>query len=169
MDALQVIKENIGEAKFELTGTMADVNDQMANWDPKGRAHNIASLYAHIVQGEDMAVSGMFQGKPTLWQRDGWDKKLNIAFNGMQQPEHRLMNVNLAALKPYVEAVTKATDAYLAGLKPADLDRKLALGGPIGEQTLAWCLQVIVAGNIRAHTGEISALKGVQGHKGYPF
>ncbi|MSQ13677.1 MAG: DinB family protein [Dehalococcoidia bacterium] len=147
---------------------MADVNDQMAGWDPKSKAHNIGSLYAHIVQGEDMAINGMLQGKPTLWQQDRWDKKLNIAFNGMQQPEPRIMNVNLAAMKPYVEAVTKATDAYLAGLKPADLDYKLTIGGPIGEQTLAWCLQVMLAGNIRAHTGEISALKGRLGPQGLP-
>ena len=60
-------------------------------------------------------------------------------------------------------------EAYLANLKPVDLDRNMDLGAPMGQHTVGWILQVFVAGNIRAHTGEISALKGTQNMKGYPF
>ena len=169
MDTVELIKENINEARFELSGTMADVTPTMCNWAPPGKAHSIGALYAHIIQGEDMIISGMLQGKAPLWQRDGWDKKLNIPNNSHQQEQWRTMKIDLATIKPYAEAVTKATEAYLASLKPADLERKIPVGPPMGDQTVAAILQVFFAGNVRAHTGEISALKGVQGFKGYPF
>jgi hypothetical protein len=169
MDALQAIRENLTFAREAFVGTIADVTPAMAAWDPKGKANNIASLYAHTIHGEDMVIQGMLQGKPQLWERDGWDKKLNIPFNGMMTEANRLMRVDLAAMKPYAEAVAKATNAYLASLKPADLDRKITVGPPLGDQTVGWVIQMFVASNFYMHAGEISALKGIQGHKGYPF
>jgi hypothetical protein len=62
--------------------------------------------------------------------------------------------------------VWAATDAYLSSLTPADLDRKVKLGAR--ELTVAEML-LLAASQALSHTGEIAALKGVQGAKGLPI
>lgn len=41
--------------------------------------------------------------------------------------------------------------------------------GATGEYPLGWALSVLIAQHAAAHSGEIAALKGVQGLKGLPF
>ena len=62
------------------------------------------------------------------------------------------------------------TDAYLGSLTDADLERELDLTAMgFGKLSLGALLGTAVLANTFAHTGEISALKGIQGSKGYPF
>jgi hypothetical protein len=76
------------------------------------------------------------------------------------------VQVDLPSLRQYAQAVYASTDAYLASLSPADLDA--AFQGFVGLETLGSFLTGL---GLHAgwHTGEISAIKGVQGNKGYPF
>jgi hypothetical protein len=39
----------------------------------------------------------------------------------------------------------------------------------LGVRTVDWCLSALITSHINNMAGEISALKGVQGAKGYPF
>jgi hypothetical protein len=55
----------------------------------------------------------------------------------------------------------------LASITPEDLERKIDT--PIGELNLGQLLETFVIWHVNAHCGEISALKGCQGAKGYPF
>jgi hypothetical protein len=77
------------------------------------------------------------------------------------------IRVDLPVLHEYTKAVAEATQSWLASLGPEDLERKL--NTPIGELNLAQMLETFVIWHINAHCGEISALKGCQGVKGYPF
>ena len=82
----------------------------------------------------------------------------------------RRVQVDLASLKSYAEAVYAATDAFLASLSDADLDRELDLTAVgFGQQKLSWILNFLVLNHIGTETGEISALKGIQRVKGYPY
>jgi len=56
--------------------------------------------------------------------------------------------------------VWAATDAYLANLAPAELERMVKFAG--GERSLADML-MLTASHTLGHAGEISALKGIQG------
>jgi hypothetical protein len=80
----------------------------------------------------------------------------------------RGVKLNLAPFREYAKAVYAATDAYIAGLSDADLERKVQTGF-VGEQTVAFVMSSILAWHAAQHTGEIAALKGVQGLKGLPF
>ena len=75
--------------------------------------------------------------------------------------------MDLPALQAYSQAVAGAIQSWLASLVPDDLER--TVNTPIGELTLARLLEVFVTWHITAHCGEIAALKGCQGVKGYPF
>jgi hypothetical protein len=114
-------------------------------------------------------INGMLQGQPSIWERDGWGEKLGVPNVARHtQDVARGFKCDVAALKPYQEAVYASTQAYLDSLSDADLDRELE--GPGGRpMTVADALTNALVGNVLAHTGEISALKGVQGAKGYAF
>jgi len=79
----------------------------------------------------------------------------------------RTIRVDVAALHAYTKAVAEAIQAWLASLAPEDLERELET--PIGKLNVGQMLETFVIWHINAHCGEISALKGCQGFKGYPF
>jgi hypothetical protein len=168
VDAVQMLKAALNNSHVWFDGTCADVSMEQANFVPAGIAHPIGELAAHVIQSEDWFINGMLQGQPTIWERDGWGDKL-----GMPNVVRQTLEVakgfrgDVAALQPYKEAVYKNSEAYLGSLKPADLDRELDFMGskmPLGE-----LFSMLIIGNTFAHTGEISALKGIQGARGYPF
>ena len=78
----------------------------------------------------------------------------------------RAVQVDLSAARAYAQAVYAATDDYLASLSEADLDSPLDIPG-LGQRSLAWLLSQWVLGHVHDETGEISAIKGVNGMIGY--
>jgi len=116
-----------------------------------------------------MFVQTLIQGQPTLWDAGGWSAKI-----GLKTPpggnegwdEIRETPLALASVLPYQEAVQAATDAYLARLTPEELDRKIDFFG--SQQPVAEALAIVIAHDA-SHAGDIAAVKGVQGAKGYPF
>ncbi|MSQ15433.1 MAG: hypothetical protein EXR50_06175 [Dehalococcoidia bacterium] len=71
----------------------------------------------------------------------------------------------------YAKVVFANTDSFLGSLKDSDLEREIDLlqfGFP-NNMTMGAFLGQMLLGNTYAHTGEISALKGVMSMKGYPF
>ena len=68
--------------------------------------------------------------------------------------------------RPVYPAVRAETDAYLAGLTPEELDRKVTTF--MGELPVGAVLALFI-GHQAHHLGEVSALKGAQGVKGLPF
>lgn len=144
--------------------------DVIANNLPDATITSIGSVYAHIVMSEDAIVNGMLQGKPTIYESDGWKEKIGISFEGrpsLEQEWARKLVLDLGPFKEYAQAVYANSDAYIGGLPDADLDQKKQT--PIGEQSVGWVLAALLATHLPQHTGEIAALKGVQGLKGLPF
>ncbi len=168
MDGVEVMRGTVRAAHDWFQGTIADLTPEQANYLPPGTAHPIAEIVTHVVQSEDNIVNRMLRGQVPLWERDGWGAKLDLP-NVAQQDEQvaRAFKADVAALRPYIEAVYRSVDEYLGGLQPADLDREIA--GRAGKMTVAEVLGRILVGNTLAHTGEIAAIKGIQGGRGYPF
>ncbi len=82
----------------------------------------------------------------------------------------RSVRVDLNALGAYTQAALANADAYLASLTEEGLERKIDLSVVgLGEQTVAFLVNNAVVAHVRDHCGEISALKGAQGLRGYPF
>jgi hypothetical protein len=170
MDGVEAVRRAVHHARSWYQGTIADVTAAQAVTVPPGVVHPIGELAAHIVQSEDGIVNGMLQGKPTVWEQGGWSAKLGGMPNLMRHDTAtaRSVKADPQSLQEYTQAVYASVDAYLDGLTPADLDREVQVG-PAGTMAVADVLTNILAGNTLAHTGEISALKGLQGAKGYPF
>lgn len=173
MNTVQLIRDQIKTAHDWLEGTMADVTPQMANFVPPGQAHSVGTRYAHAIVAEDTSTHSMLQGGAPLYTStfagktgvadppSAWGSKLEWAQNE---------KVDLGALRQYAQAVYKATDDYVASLKEADLEKEVDLTQVgFGKWSVGAFLITFVLGHARDIMGEISAIKGVQGARGYPF
>lgn len=173
MDGVGVLKSAFGGAHMWCQGTIADVTAAQANAVPPGVVHRIGELMAHILHCEDFMVNTGIQGQRSLWERDGWGAKLGGEML-VELPipgKGRAYQYDPKAMCEYGEAVFANTDAFLDSLKETDLERELDLvqfGFP-NNMTVGTFLTTMLLGNTYAHTGEISALKGWLGAKGYPF
>jgi hypothetical protein len=68
----------------------------------------------------------------------------------------------------YGKAVQESLDAYVASLQDDDLQKPFDLSMiGMGMQTVGMVLNLTLL-NVYCHAGEISAIKGLQGLKGYP-
>ena len=170
MNAQEAVRSQLGFWHQVGNTVMGDCADSLNSRLPNANVGSIASIYAHAVFAEDGIVNGMFQSKPTLFQSGGWDAKTGVKApdSPRQTPEWAAgVKMDLATFQEYAKQVFAQTDAYLAGLPDAEMDRKVQ--GPVGETTLGSILVNVLGPHYQQHIGEIAALKGVQGLKGLPF
>jgi hypothetical protein len=173
MNTIELVQYSLGNAFAILGQVTADLTQEQADWIPPGIANPIGGLYWHTISSADRIVHGWVMGEAPLSERDKWQEKVLTV--SVPEPEHggdylaylRAIRVDLPALHEYSKAVAEAAQGWLASLSPEDLERKIDT--PIGELNLAQLLETFVIWHVNAHCGEISALKGCQGARGYPF
>jgi hypothetical protein len=171
MNAVELLKYALGNAFGILDQVVADVDQEQADWMPPGVANPIGALYWHTVSSVDVAVHDSVRGRPPLSQSAGWYEKVVIASAPEEEEDPvaqmQAIRVDLVALHDYAQATAQAVQDWLASLTPEDLER--AIDTPVGELNLGQMLELFVIWHINAHCGEIAALKGCQGAKGYPW
>jgi hypothetical protein len=171
MDALSVLREGIQWGHGLVEQVMADVTPEQAHTAPPGSAHPIAAIYAHALLAEDAIVNLMLRGGTPLFASE-WAEACGVPNPTMFISEEwaRSLRVDLDALRSYSQAVSASTVSYLDSLTPADLEATHDLtSAGLGQQTVGWMLNMLVAGHLNNMAGELSCLKGLQGLKGYPF
>jgi DinB superfamily len=173
MNTVELTQYALGNAFDILEQVVADLTQEQADWIPPGVANPIGASYWHTVSGADEVVCRWALGQEPLHQREGWQTKvLTVSAPEPENPEGyfawmRTIRVDLPALHEYAKETAGALHAWLGSLKPEDLER--TINTPIGEHNLAQMLETFIIWHINAHCGEISALKGCQGARGYPF
>ncbi len=171
MHAVQFAGHALAFAHTSFRETIADLTDDQANHPVVGVAGSIASSMAHMVVAEDSIVHVLLGGTRTLADGEYANR------TGINRPQwfndegwRSEVRVEMEPFKTYTDAVFGASEAWVASQSAEDLDRPLDLTEyGLGQVTVGWAigaLLVVHAGNL---TGEISALKGSQGLKGYPF
>jgi hypothetical protein len=166
------LRQQLAGAHDILEQTIADCPQDVLDKNlPGATISSIGSIYAHLVFAEDGILHGMLQGKPPIYRAQNWAARTDVempAPGGFNPEWARTVRMKLPAFREYAKSVYAATDAYVASLSETDLDRKVQTGF-VGEQTVGFVLGNILAWHAAQHTGEIAALKGVQGLKGLPF
>ena len=144
---------------FDILGQVtADLTQEQADWKPPGVASTIGAIYSHIVTYVDYFVQNFcIEGKTGLDSVESRPEAIT-----MQD-----VQVDLSDLHELAGNVKNKTQGWLSSLTPADLDRKVDT--VIGELTVGQMLEAYLVWHINVHCGEISALKGCQGAKGYPW
>ncbi len=174
--ALQLIKEELQNARETFEGTVADVTPEQLSKDPGGKALTLGGTYAHLIFSEDAIVHGMLQGKPPLFATTWKDKTgasapmppMDEKWEKAHEEWAKTVQIDLPKLRDYSKAVYQATDGYVNSLKDEDLEKEIDLGS-WGKKTVAQLLYGFIIGHANSLAGEISVLKGIQGAKGYPF
>ena len=169
MNATQFVRQQVAEARGLTDAAMAGLTDEQFNWLPPGTIHPIKSASLHAVAGEDLFFQSILQGQPPLWATGGWAGRIGLAQapgGGQGWEEANRTVLALAPVLAYAEAVRNATDEYLARLTDDELDRQVSFFG--SESSVAGVLARFVA-HTAGHTGEIAAVKGMQGLRGLPF
>src|SRR3990170_8011733 len=117
-------------AQQQLAGSHGTFRHMLSDCDPEllnrtlpgATIGSIASIYAHVVFGEDAFVQSRFQGKPTIYESGGWEEKTGVAFPGVPPaitPEWAAaLKMDLSTFQEYAEAVFAATDSYLVTGSP---------------------------------------------------
>ncbi len=171
MKAQEAVRQQLGFWHGALGGIMGDCGDTLNKQVPNATITSISSVYAHLVWAEDAIVNGMLQGKPIMYQTDGWEAKTGVTYPDGERPAlgdwAKSTRMDYPKFKEYADAIFANTDSYLANLSDAELDVKVQT--PIGEQTKAWVVVNLLGTHAPQHAGEIAALKGVHGLKGLPF
>ena len=171
MNAVELVQFSLDNAFGILGQVTADLTQAQADWEPPGVANPIGALYWHTISSTDFVVHEWGMGGSPLSRTADWEDKAVLSSAPAQDGEHaatiRSVRIDLPAMHEYAQAVAQATRDWVVSLSPEDLERKVTT--PIGELNLGQMLQMFVVWHIDAHGGEISALKGCQGAKGYPF
>ncbi len=171
MNAIELLNYSLSSGFDTLGQVTADLTQDQADWIPPGTANPIGALYWHTISSVDQIVHEWCQGQEPLGKRAGWHKRVLLAgapAAGQETLEQmQALRVDLPVLHDYARAVAEASQDWVASLEPQDLEREVNL--PFGAFNLAQILATFVIWHVNAHCGELSALKGCQGARGYPF
>lgn len=176
MTALALLKAQIKNARETFEGTAADILTDHVHKDPGGKAFPLGALYAHLIFSEDVIIQGMLQGKAPLSETSYKGKTgtsepmpaMDAHWSENNEKWSKTVQVDLQELRAYAQAVYAATDAYVESITDTDLDTLIDLGD-WGKKTVAELLYSFVIAHTNSLAGELSAIKGVHGVKGYQF
>jgi hypothetical protein len=174
MNSIQLLRDQLKSAHDTQEATVADLSRESAQFNPEGDAIPAGAAYVHSVLSEDMVLSSMLMQKPPLSDgvsapEMGLSEKMP-AFNEWDKHKdwYKSVKVDLDKFKEFAKKVYAETDKYLESLGENDLDGEIERP-VIGKQSLAFFITNFIILHIANLTGEISAAKGLQGLKGYPF
>lgn len=168
MTLVEYIQQQIRMTRWGGAEAFADLTDAQFNWTPPGRANSIAVTLLHAFGIEDAFIQGKLLQQPQLWESGGWGAKVGMAEIpnlGNAWAGTRAVTLAKEPVLAYGQAVQAATERYLATLTADMLDLPVQMGPRMG--TAADLLSILVIHNI-SHSGEIAALKGIQGLQGQP-
>lgn len=171
------LQQTLGQAldfahRYVLEGTVEGVDDELGNRRAGGNSNSIGSTYAHLVLSEDQIVNAMLKGSKPLsdgdWAgRTGVDKPMPWSSTEALAEWYQTARVDMSACRQYGEAVHASATDYITNATEDALAREVEMFGT--KMSAATAFEVFVIGHANSIGGEISALKGVAGLKGYPF
>lgn len=172
MTTIELLRQQFKNAHDTQEATMSDVTSEVAHFTNVNKALPVGAAYAHSVLGEDVVVATMLAHTTPL-SADNTETGLSAPMPSMEQwSKHEewamTVKVDLAKLHAFAQKVYKATDDYLVSLKETDLTKEIEIPG-MGKQTVLHIINNFLLLHTANLTGEISAAKGFQGLKGYPW
>jgi hypothetical protein len=175
MNTVELVHFSLGFAFQVLEGLVADLTQEQADRVPPGNANPIGATYWHTIMYVDKIVHDWGMGQAALRETADWQEKVVITSPPVDPDDpmgdlravHAGQRVDLPSLHEYARATAKTVLDWVASLTPEDLER--SVDTTIGELSLGQMLESYIIWHINVHCGEISALKGCQGLKGYPW
>lgn len=165
MDALALLRGQAVQVDNLITQVVANLTAEQAIWHVEGTTTNpIAATFMHLYFSEDRMVQQRRQGLPTIFEAGDWRER--IGFNP-DAPWAPTTQADPDAMRAYAAEVQGATKRFLGSLQPDELEQEV--DGMRGRSPLATVLTVSLVIHKASHMGEIAALLGSQGVRGFPF
>ena len=169
--AVELLRQQYKQSEDWLVGTMEGVTPEVLSYvPPGGLVSPIAGHLGHILVGLDVYIVSVIGGRDPLFATE-------FADSGMMSeppPESdewfewgKRVKLDEEAMTAYRIAVFQAVDEILAEMDDDDLAVEREFGS-FGIASVAGVFTIMLL-NTFSHTGEISAVKGLQGLKGYPM
>jgi hypothetical protein len=153
-----------------LESTVGDVTPEQLHFAPPGRALPVGAAYAHVIFSEDILVQHL-KGEAPLFE-SGTPTGASEPHPNFTREDWNLypawtqrVRFDLPTLRAYAQTVYANTDAWLATLTDADLEKP----DSFLQQDVGHMISRAIIAHADNLSGEISAIKGVQGLQGYPF
>jgi uncharacterized damage-inducible protein DinB len=165
MDFRDVLELGLDESKAVLYQQLEGLTREELTWQPGPESNPIGFIVWHIARVEDRWLHYFIQGKPELWEREGWYQKLGLPrtdTGGRYTAEQvaRFPLPDMKQIQAYFDAVRLETLECLRGLKATDLERC-----PRPEErpgyTVARAMAHLVVEESE-HIGQVWYLRGVQ-------
>ena len=161
MDALQLLREQAAFVEDVTSQVLAQVTNEHGAWRPEGSAGNtIAATAFHIYMTEDQLVSRARGAEPLF---ESWKERLGVDPGSLWTAN----GLDMDQMRAYAAAVHANTKQFLETAAPADLEREVDT--PRGKRTVAQRISLALVVHKATHIGDVSALLGCQGLKGFPF
>jgi len=158
MNTVELTQYSVGFAFEILSQVTADLTQEQADWKPPGIVNTIGAIYSHIITHADNFLQyALIEKRPS-------------PKNVEDRPEVFILKevqVDLSELHEYADKVKNKTLGWVSSQTPEDLAR--IMDSTIGELPVGQAVDAFIVWHINVHCGEISALKGCQGAKGYPW
>jgi arginase family enzyme len=167
------IRSGLRQLHSSYGDAIADLSLEQLHW--RGNEHGcpMAFILWHYYRTQDNVIQFVLQRKSTVWLEGGWDRKLGLdriaQGTGMSLEDAQALRINSKDdFVAYMNAVGKATDAYLASLDDQALDQKTTVK-PVGEMPIRDAIGTMCLTHGFTHLGEIHHLRGLLGLKGMPY
>lgn len=169
MDALALYRYQLAQSHRIMETVVRDLTDDELNLKLPGSTINpIAAIYMHALMSEDNFIHTVCQEKPTLYEAENWGDRLGVTRVGGQMAEWGIqVRIVKHIAREYAREVFDETEAYLTVIHPSIFDEIIETR--LGKMPRGEALSSFVLWHQMGHVGEMAALKGVQGIKGWPF
>ena len=164
---VMMLHGQLKQAFDTLAGTMNGVTAEVAHHVPAGVANTIAANAAHAATAIDAIINGMVLGGAPLMASESTGCDPQPPAPGDWGDWGRTVQVDLDALHGYANKVMETVSANMQGMSDESLGKMIK--SQSGNEMPAGAWIGVAINNTCWHTGEIAALKGTQGLKGYPF
>ncbi len=165
MDFKDIVAGALQESLDDLRNALDGLTDAERRFQPAPHSNHIDFLVWHLARVEDDWVHRFAQRATTMWQQDGWYRKLGLpekesGFRYTPEQAAALPSFDFGELMEYYAAVRSATLAYLSALKPEQLELCPQPERRPGMTIAQMWGHVIVEAS--QHTGQVAYLRGVQ-------
>ncbi|HEX2171973.1 MAG TPA: DinB family protein [Dehalococcoidia bacterium] len=173
MSSKSFIQGSLATLHTRLNEALEDLTPEQLNWRSPLGGNPISFTIWHYARTEDNLIQFALQRKPTVWQERGLAEKFGLdpraQGTGMSAEDAAKVRLpSVQEFQPYLAAVWKNTEEFLAGLDEAELTREIELRG-LGKPTYESILGNTLMTHGYGHLGEIWYVKGLQGLKGSPI
>ena len=168
MEIAEFVTVSLEGIQDDLVRVLNSLSDEELHRQPRHDCNSIAWLAWHLTREHDYHLLSFFAGQEQAWVEDGWHARFGMepdpSNRGLRHTPEQVAafrTPDVQTLLDYYDAVLKRSRAYLATVKPEEVDR--LLDGPQQWRrpiTVAIRLASVID-ELSKHMGQIAYLRGL--------